>query len=328
MKQNLLSKNKVSIAVAVICSVTLLANTYITRMKLYEESKTHVVVASMDISENTEITKEMIKIVEMDIESVNENLTFKDPSKVLGSSTLVPIFKGEPLNPNRLYPTNDAENEDFVLQINPVDKALDIKEGSFIDIWKIPTAKGLEASLTPELVIVGHRVDQVKNESIAKVEPKKEETKSSEAAAEAPAEPISPIPTYLILNMTGTDIQLLTSIDSGKYSIRVALHREGDLYQNFLNQSKKGESDVAEAPTVDVEDVTIEEAKDKKALDDTPVVDQAAQGVVQNPTQTPVSPSAEAPDIAVVPEKPADQESAKSEEDNTKPSSGIESLIG
>ena len=328
MKQNLLSKNKVSIAVAVICSVTLLANTYITRMKLYEESKTHVVVASMDISENTEITKEMIKIVEMDIESVNENLTFKDPSKVLGSSTLVPIFKGEPLNPNRLYPTNDAENEDFVLQINPVDKALDIKEGSFIDIWKIPTAKGLEDNLKPELVIIGHRVDQVKNESIVKVEPKKEETVKSGAVAEAPAEPVSPIPTYLILNMTGTDIQLLTSIDSGKYSIRVALHREGDLYQNFLNQAKKSESEVAVAPEVGLEDVTVEEAKDKKALDDTPVVDQAAQDVVQNPTKIPISPSVETPDIAVVPEKPTGEESVKSEEGNVKPSSGIESLIG
>lgn len=328
MKQNLLSKNKVSIAVAVICSVTLLANTYITRMKLYEESKTHVVVASMDISENTEITKEMIKIVEMDIESVNENLTFKDPSKVLGSSTLVPIFKGEPLNPNRLYPTNDAENEDFVLQINPVDKALDIKEGSFIDIWKIPTAKSLLEGLTPELVIVGHRVDQVKNEAIVKVETKKEEPAKPGAAAEKPAEPVSPIPTYLILNMTGTDIQLMTSINTEKYVIRVALHREGDLYQNFLNQSRKGESDVAVAPTVDVEDVTIEEAKDKKALDDTPVEDQAVQGVVQNPTQTPVGSSVEIPDITVVPEKPADEESVKSGENNAKPSSGIESLIG
>ena len=58
------------------------------------------------------------------------------------------------------------------------------------------------------------------------------------------------------------------------------------------------------------------------------MVDQAAQGVVQNPIQPPASPSAETPDIAVVPENPADQETVKPEEDNVKQSSGIESLIG
>lgn len=182
--------------------------------------------------------------------------------------------------------------------------------------------------LTPELVIVGHRVDQVKNEAIVKVETKKEEPAKPGAVAEKPAEPVSPIPTYLILNMTGTDIQLLTSINTEKYVIRVALHREGDLYQNFLNQSRKGESDVAVAPTVDVEDVTIEEAKDEKALDDTPVEDQAAQDVVQNPTQTPVNSSIETPDITVAPEKITDEDTVKTGEEKPKPSSGIESLIG
>lgn len=113
-----------------------------------------VIVAKETIPENTIITKDMIfkdARYTHDLLKQKGYLTSKE-EKVLGKRTRVPIYKDEPVNLKRLIENEPYMDEKdsikrtmFVIAVENLDKALNIKKGSYIDIWLEPNENGMMA---------------------------------------------------------------------------------------------------------------------------------------------------------------------------------------
>ena len=106
-----------------------------------------VIVAVSDISENEIITKDMITIEKRyagDVMKYVNIATTED--EVVGKRTIVPLYKGEPINNNRLLVKQEYMNKkdqtQIVLAINEVDKALELHQDDYIDIWLEPVSQG------------------------------------------------------------------------------------------------------------------------------------------------------------------------------------------
>ena len=111
-----------------------------------------VIVAKEYIPENTVITKDMIfkeARYTHDLLKQKGYLTSKEEN-ILGKRTRVPLYKDEPVNMERLIEnkpymdeSDDLKKTMFTISINNLDKALDIKRGSYIDLWVEPNENGI-----------------------------------------------------------------------------------------------------------------------------------------------------------------------------------------
>ena len=265
-----INRNKVSIAIAILMSLTLLGNTIISKQIVLKESMTNVVVAKDIIKENETINKEMITVVSVPISTVSEGIV-TDPSKVIGLNTIVPIYPKEPLDINRLTTEAVDKSEDFSLQLVPVDTVLNLQPGTFVDIWLVPTPEGKKIGLNPEMIIRGHYVDDVKTvDGISLNDLKSMKPEELNGKKTAPA--------FLILNMNTTDLQLIANVNPTIHQVRVSLHKKNKLFEDYNNLIEHKPTDYV--PTkIDLNEVEINTDAPEKKED---VIDQASQDVVQN----------------------------------------------
>jgi Flp pilus assembly protein CpaB len=140
--------NKLIIAIALILITGIIF--YFQNIKEYEAEvpMASVIVAVKDIPEDTLITKDMVQIEKRYSEDIlkQQDYLTSTVEKVVGKRTVTPIYKNEEINQNRLIENQpymeEKDNEKrtmFTIAITTtMDKALNIKEGSFIDIWLQP----------------------------------------------------------------------------------------------------------------------------------------------------------------------------------------------
>mgnify|MGYP000971707008 CR=1 FL=1 len=192
-----------------------------------------VIVAITDIPENTVITEEMLvlenRYKEDVIKTSNVAATINE---VTGKRSLVPIYKGEAINLNRLISNkgymNNKDQTQIALAINEVDKALMLKEGDYIDIWLEPVSQGQDA----ELVIEPYKF--IKKIQIIKVHDSNynnvNKQKSANEAENITSDTVY-VPAYLTIELSDTQLKELYAIDKNQYDIRVTRYGEEKLFK-------------------------------------------------------------------------------------------------
>lgn len=214
------------IIIVIIMSITLLTSTYISKMNLEKQSKTGVIASTVDIPENTVITKEMISFQKRYIDDIDVSSSFTEADPVIGKKTTVPIYKNEIINKFRLVENNkNILNKDFAISLDPNDKSLNLARGTFIDIWKVPVKEGFKKSLLPEMIFKGQYIVDVKNESY--ISKQQYDSLTVEDKREIF------VPQYILLNLDEDQVKKITSIDSSLYSIRIVLHNTNTYFENL-----------------------------------------------------------------------------------------------
>lgn len=238
MKKN---KKTFIILALIIMSFTLLANNYLEKKSINKENLASVIIANRDIQINSIITKEDFVIVEKNKEEILPTAALTE-EQLLGKRVIIPLYKGEQINLNRISKKDISVSPYFSLNLDNNDKALNLSPGTFIDIWKVPTAEGFKNNSKINSVKVFEKkcIAEIKNEgyvSINDFKNVKDETQDNVF-----------VPQYIILNLSDEEVQELNSIDSN-FAIRISLHSDKSYFENINNQNKKSENAVIKENT-------------------------------------------------------------------------------
>ncbi len=229
MKEKFKTKHAVAIGIVGIMSVTLIANSFVEKIELDKQSKKNVIVAKSDIRENTIITEDYLTYKEKPVSDVDIDSTFTNPEELIGKVSVVPIYAGEAINSKRIVEQKyQRDNRDFVYKLTEDDKALDLKTGSFVDIWAIPTGAGYERGLKPTKILPAQYVNEIKSESFVSEE---EFNKPAEEGEKKSEETVF-IPSYIIFNFRDSHIDFLKNINPTFYNLRLALHQDSEFAKN------------------------------------------------------------------------------------------------
>jgi Flp pilus assembly protein CpaB len=191
-----------------------------------------VIVPMSDIPENMVIEKEMVTTEQRYAGDILKNSSIaKSYDEVVGKRTIVPLYKGEVINKNRVIENrsymNAKDQTQIALAINEIDKALMLKEGDYIDIWLEPVSQGQDT----ELVIEPHKV--IKKIQIIKVHDSNYNNISKQKAA-VEAENITTdtvyVPAYLTIELPDAQLKELYAVDKNQYNIRVTRYGEEKLF--------------------------------------------------------------------------------------------------
>lgn len=256
--------NKLIIAIALIIITMVIF--YFQNIKEYEIEvpMTPVVVAVEDIPENTIIKENMVKLEERyseDLAKQKDSLT-STLGNIVGKRTITPIYKNEEINKNRLIENQpymeEKDNEKrtmFTISITTsMDKALDIRKGSYIDIWLQPNQniyseyKEKNISYTepkPEKLFEKLKVYKARTESFTESLAFTEgENKNSKENAT----------TYLTLYLTDREIAKYLKVPDWNYNKRITLYGENIKY-NLIKE------EIGEKPQEDTTETSIEEGE-------------------------------------------------------------------
>lgn len=216
---------------------------------------TAVIVAKDYIPENTLITEDMVKEDLRNTEDLMKqkgDLTAKFEN-IVGKRTATPVYKEEAVNMKRLIENQmymdekDAEGKMlYVIAINSHDRALNIKKGSYIDVWKKPTENGILEGIKPEKMFEKYKVYETRSEGYSET--------GKNASGDAKE---SNVTTYLTLYLTDLEIKELLDLKDALVSTRVSLHGENMDYQ--IAKGKIESKNILES----------EEDKAESALEDT-----------------------------------------------------------
>lgn len=243
-------KYVIAISMVGVMSITLLANTYISRMNLDKQSRTNVVATAMDIPENTIITEDMLIFQKRYIQDINTDTSFNDTAELVGKKTTVPIYKNEIINKFRIVENNEKLlNKDFAISLDTSDKSLNLSKGTFIDIWKVPVKEGFKKSLAPEMMFKGQYIVDLKNEAYISKE------QYDSLAVEDKKEIF--VPQYILVNLSESEIKEITSIDPSLYNIRIVLHNTNTYFENL----KAIQSKIAEENNIQNESKSIKDSQ-------------------------------------------------------------------
>lgn len=177
-----------------------------------------VVVAKGDIPENIIITDDLVVIEERYSQDIERNEHYTATiGDVVGKRSISPIYAHEPINLNRLIENKDYMEKDtaeFAIQLKDESKALNIKQGSYIDIWLKPTEQGLLKGKVNRVLFSNLKVKEVKNEHFI---PTSSSTNSK-------------VPNYLIIDLTKEEIKILLE-EERDCNIKVSLHGKGQVFE-------------------------------------------------------------------------------------------------
>ncbi len=211
----------------------------------YEEIKTpeanietvEVIVAASDIRGNTIIEKEMLAIEKRYAEDVLKTGNIaKTYDEVVGKRTVVPIYKGEPVNTVRIIENKNYMNSKNQTQIpialNEVDKALILKEGDYVDIWLEPVSQGqdMQTTIEPYKLIEKIQIIRVHDSNYNNIDKQK-----SASGAENITSNTVYVPSYLTIELPDTVLKELYSIDKNKYNVRVTRYGEEKLFNTIAS---------------------------------------------------------------------------------------------
>ncbi len=211
----------------------------------YEEIKTteanietiEVIVAATDIQENTVIKKEMLAIENRYAEDVLKTGNIaKTYDEVVGKRTVVPIYKGEPVNTVRIIENKNYMNSKNQTQIpialNEVDKALILKEGDYVDIWLEPVSQGqdMQTTIEPYKLIEKIQIIKVHDSNYNNIDQQKTAT-----GAENITSSTVYVPAYFTIELPDAELKELYSIDKNKYNVRVTRYGEEKLFNTIAS---------------------------------------------------------------------------------------------
>ena len=223
-KNKKMTKEKLFLIILSVASLTLLINTVISKVNLSRSDLVPAVIAKQNIAAGLVISEDMIVITEIPTQDILEGAII-DPVEVIGKTATVPLYAKEQIIPNKITTTiQSPSHKNWTLAIHPLDKALDLKKHTFIDIWLTPTGKGFEKSLEPTPLFQGVKIAGLKNESFLTQE---ELPKTAENT-----NPIF-VPEYAVFNLSEAQVKKLSNINPAIYTIRFALHNEALLYSNL-----------------------------------------------------------------------------------------------
>lgn len=182
-----------------------------------EEVTTPIVFASVEIPANTVIKPSMLVLKEVNIKSLeNEKGYYEDLESVIGKRTKFLIYKDEIMRDTRILENINYMNEtstdrkEYSFKIENTEKALSIKEGSFVDIYLIPNGKGLELLKEGKLLFEKRQILYLKDE---KFNFYSSEVKDS-------------IPAYLIMDFDDGELVKLLSVDKNLYDFKIVGYGE------------------------------------------------------------------------------------------------------
>lgn len=246
-------KYVIAISMVGVMSITLLANTYISRMNLDKQSRTNVVATAMDIPENTIITEDMLIFQKRYIQDINTDTSFNDTAELVGKKTTVPIYKNEIINKFRIVENNEKLlNKDFAISLDTSDKSLNLSKGTFIDIWKVPVKEGFKKPLAPEMLFKGQYIVDLKNEAYIS------KNQYDSLAVEDKKEIF--VPQYILVNLSESEIKEITSIDPSLYNIRIVLHNTNTYFENL----KAIQSKIAEENNIQNKSKSINDSQSER----------------------------------------------------------------
>lgn len=181
--------------------------------------ETKVLVAKNDIPENTIVTKDMLK---EDFRKTDDLMKQKEYitsnfENIVGRRTTTPLYKEEIVNLKRLIKNEDYMNEKdkkqlFVVPIDTTDKALDIKKGSYIDIWLEPNENAELEGLESCKLFERQKVYETKTQEY-KTKKETNEEASKETAV-----------TYLTLYLTNDEISKYLNVKDTIFGKRISLY--------------------------------------------------------------------------------------------------------
>ncbi len=213
-------KNRTIIAIAILIIVGIVY--YYQEIRVVEQviPKVGVVVATKDIPYNTVLDESMVAIEERFTEDQLKEKGYitSTVDKVLGKRTRVPLYKNETIKLQRLMDNEkymdyykDIKRTIFEFTIRKEDKALNLKAGSYIDIWLEPNDKGLETLKTSRKIFEKKQVLSIKDDNFLKLG----------------STPDSYIPSYIAIQLTDEEIkELLDVVDTEYYEYKVTLYGE------------------------------------------------------------------------------------------------------
>lgn len=197
---------------------------------------TEVIVATTDISENSVIKKEMVTIEKRYAEDVMKlgNIV-KTYDEIVGKRTVVPIYKGEAINNNRVIENksymNSEDQTQIALSLNEADKALSFNEGDYIDVWLEPISQGQNTE------VIAEPYKLIKRLKIIKVHDSNYNVLNQQKAVgtEGIISNSVYVPAYLTIELSDTVLKELYSIDKNKYNIRITRYGEEKLFNTVID---------------------------------------------------------------------------------------------
>lgn len=194
-----------------------------------------VIVAVTDITENEVITRDMITKEKRYSEDVMKNKDIvKTDSDVIGKRTIVPLFKGEPINKNRIIENKEYMNKkdqtQVALALTEVDKALELREGDYIDIWLEPVFPNpnIQTIIEPQKLIEKIKIIKVYDSNYNNISAiTKDPINTSSNAVYVPA--------YITIELEDTTLKLLYEVDKNNYSIRLTRYGKEKLYNTVTS---------------------------------------------------------------------------------------------
>lgn len=192
-----------------------------------------VIVAVSDITENEIITKDMItteKRYAGDVMKYVNIATTED--ELIGKRTIVPLYKGEPINNKRLLVNQEYMNKkdqtQIVLAINEVDKALELHQGDYIDIWLEPVSQGqdIQTIIEPHKLIRKIKIIKIHDSNYNNIE-KEKKTVSEDSIITSDT---VYVPAYITIELSDEALKEIYSIDKNLYTIRVTRYGEEKFY--------------------------------------------------------------------------------------------------
>lgn len=196
-----------------------------------------VIVAVADIHENTVIEKEMLSIEKRYAEDIIKTGNIaKTYDEVVGKRTIVPIYKGESINNNRIIENknymNSKDQTQIPIALNEVDKALMLKEGDYIDIWLEPVSQGqdMQTTIEPYKLIEKIQIIKVHDSNYNNIEKQKASTGAENITSNTVY-----VPSYLTIELPDTVLKELYSIDKNKFNIRITRYGEEKLFRTVTN---------------------------------------------------------------------------------------------
>lgn len=231
-----------------------------------EIPKTNVVVATKYIPANTVIEEDMITIEKrytQDLLKQKDNLT-SSIDKVLGKRTRVSLYKNEEIVLDRLienkpYMNADYDKKQIEIALYSTDKALNIKEGCFVDIWLEPTSEGFkrqdeleattnvpeEKKIKPRKLLEKVQIATVDNSNLVELIEAENSKKDKKLSSNDDKESEKNAPTYISIELNDEDIKKIMSVDDRYYQFRVTLYSENKEYK-VLGEIIEGKKEVGE----------------------------------------------------------------------------------
>lgn len=202
---------------------------------------TEVIIAITDIPENTIVEKEMLAIEKRYSEDIMKTGNIVTQySEIVGKRTVVPIYKGELINNNRILENkvymNSKDQTQIPLAINEVDKALGLHQGDYIDIWLEPVSQGqdMQTIIEPYKLVEKIQIIEVHDSNYNNISNTTTNPLNTSSNT-------TYVPAYFTIELSDVTLKELYSINKNKYNIRIAKYGDEKLFKTVTDIIQRGD---------------------------------------------------------------------------------------